>query len=90
MIWELWREFKASLLLKISPRQRPNQKWVTDVTKFSLFGDMIYLLPILGLHSSDFTSYVISDRRVLTMVTEMMQKAIPVLPRNFSSIPHSA
>ena len=33
--------------------EKPNQKWVTDVTEFSLFGEKLYLSPILNLHSSD-------------------------------------
>ena len=44
---------------------RPNQKWVTDVTEFSLFGEKLYLSPILDLHSSDLVSYTISERPVL-------------------------
>ena len=28
--------------------EKPNQKWVTDVTEFSLFGEKLYLSPILG------------------------------------------
>ena len=67
----------------------PNQKWVTDVTEFALFGEKIYLSPILDLHSSDLVSYVISDRPVLSMVTDMVKKAIPVLPENVSPILHS-
>lgn len=35
---------------------KPNQKWVTDVTEFSLFGEKLYLSPILDLHSSDLIS----------------------------------
>ena len=38
---------------------KPNQKWVTDVTEFSLFGEKFYLSPILDLHSSDLVSYTI-------------------------------
>ena len=44
--------------------EKPNQKWVTDVTEFSLFGEKLYLSPILDLHSSDLVSYTISDRPV--------------------------
>ena len=33
--------------------EKPNQKWVTDVTEFSLFGAKLYLSPILDLCSSD-------------------------------------
>ena len=32
---------------------KPNQKWVTDVTEFSLFGQKLYLSPILDLYSRD-------------------------------------
>ena len=42
--------------------EKPNQKWVTDVTEFSLFGEKLYLSPILDLCSSDLVSYTISDR----------------------------
>ena len=42
--------------------EKPNQKWVTDVTEFSLFGEKLYLSPILDLHSSDLVSYTIPDR----------------------------
>ena len=53
----------------------PNQKWVTDVTEFSLFGEKLYLTPILDLHSSDLVSYTISEHPVLSMVTTMLDKA---------------
>ena len=43
----------------------PNEKWVTDVTEFSLFDQKLYLSPILDLHSSDIVSYTISDRPIL-------------------------
>ena len=48
--------------------ERPNQKWVTDVTEFSLFGEKLYLSPILDLCSEDLVSYTISNRPVLSMV----------------------
>ena len=47
------------------------EKWVTDVTEFSLFGEKLYLSPILDLCSSDLVSYTISDRPVLSMVTSI-------------------
>ena len=55
--------------------EKPNQKWVTDETEFSLFGEKLYLSPILDLHSSDLVSYTISDRPVLSVVTTMLDKA---------------
>ena len=65
--------------------EKPNQKWVTDVTEFSLFGEKLYLSPILDLCSSDLVSYTISDHPVLSMVTTMLDKAfekISVLLQN--------
>ena len=59
--------------------ERPNQKWVTDVTEFHLFGEKLYLSPILDLHSRDIVSYVISERPVLSMVTSMLEKALSTL-----------
>ena len=68
---------------------RPNQKWVTDVTEFSLFGEKLYLSPILDLHSSDLVSYTISARPMLSMVTTMLDKAFEKIPDATNLILHS-
>ena len=68
---------------------RPDQKWVTDVTEFSLFGEKLYLSPILDLYSSDLVSYTISERPVLSMVTNMLDKAFEKIPDNTNLILHS-
>ena len=54
--------------------EKPNQKWVTDVTEFSLFGQKLYLSPILDLHNGYLVSYAIFDRPILSMVTTMLDK----------------
>ena len=69
--------------------EKPNQKWVTDVTEFSLFGEKLYLSPILDLHSSDLVSYTISDRPVLSMVASMLDKAFEKIPDGTGLILHS-
>ena len=76
----LQRDFKA---------ERPNQKWVTDVTEFSLFGQKVYLSPIIDLYSRDVVSYTISDRPVLNMVTTMLEKAFSKIPDGTELILHS-
>ena len=68
---------------------RPNQKWVTDVTEFSLFGEKLYLSPVLDLCSSDLVSCTISERPVLSMVTTMLEKAFEKIPDNTNLILHS-
>ena len=69
--------------------EKPNQKWVTDVTEFSLFGEKLYLFPILDLHSSDLVSYTISDRPVFSMVTTMLDEAFAKIPDGTNLILHS-
>ena len=69
--------------------EKPNQKWVTDVTEFSLFGEKLYLSPILDLCSSDLVSYTISDRPVLSMVTTMLDEAFAKIPAGTNLILHS-
>lgn len=68
---------------------KPNQKWVTDVTKFSLFGQKLYLSPILDLCSRDIVSYTIYDHPVFSMVTEMLDKAFAKIPDGTNLILHS-
>ena len=63
---ELNREFRA---------EKPNQKWVTDVTQFRLFGQKLYFSPILDLYSGDIVAYTISDSPNLEMVTTMLEQA---------------
>ena len=69
--------------------ERPNQKWVTDVTEFSLFGQKLYLSPILDLHNGYLMSYAISDRPILSMVTTMLDKAFETIPDGTGLILHS-
>jgi len=67
----------------------PNQKWVTDVTEFSLFGEKLYLSPVLDLYSSDIVSYEISHRPAFSMVMNMLDNAASQLPLGAAPILHS-
>ena len=69
--------------------EKPNQKWVTDVTEFQLFGQKLYLSPILDLCSRDIVSYTISDRPVLPMVITMLEKAFATIPDDANLLLHS-
>ena len=69
--------------------EKPNQKWVTDVTEFSLFGQKLYLSPILDLHNGYLVSYAIFDRPILSMVTTMLDKAFETIPDETGLILHS-
>ena len=77
---ELNREFRA---------EKPNQKWVTDVTEFRLFGQKLYLSPILDLCSGDIVTYTISESPNLLMVTTMLEQAFEKIPDNTGLLLHS-
>lgn len=79
----------TNLLARNFEADGPNQKWVTDVTEFSLFGQKLYLSPILDLYSRDIVSYTIYDRPVLAMVTKMLDKAVAKIPPDTKLTLHS-
>ena len=78
-----------NLLERNFEAEKPNQKWVTDVTEFHLFGQKLYLSPILDLCSRDIVSYALSDRPVLSMVTRMLDSAFAQIPDGTNLILHS-
>lgn len=68
---------------------KPNEKWVTDVTEFSLFGSKLYLSPILDLYNGEIVSYSISERPTFKQTMEMLNKAFEKIPDNLNLILHS-
>ncbi len=88
-----YRSYKGSvgknapkLLQRDFQTDKPNQKQVTDVTEFYLFGQQLYLPLILDLCSSDFVSYTISDRPVLNILTSMLDKTFEKISANTNLI----
>lgn len=74
------RNFKADL---------PNQKWTTDITEFSMYGEKLYLSPILDMFNGEIISYTICDRPVLKQVMDMLTLAFEKIPDNTNLIFHS-
>lgn len=68
---------------------RPNQKWTTDITEFSLFGSKLYLSPILDMFNGEIISYSISERPVLKQVMDMLDEAFEKIPDHTNLIFHS-
>ena len=54
----LQRDFKA---------EKMNQKWVTDVTEFHLFGEKRYLSPVLDLCNGEIIAYNVMNRPVYNL-----------------------
>ena len=67
----------------------PHKKLVTDVTEFHLFGNKIYLSPVLDLYNSELIFYTIYRHPVLDMVKEMVEGTIAVIGDNTNAILHS-
>lgn len=78
-----------NLLARDFHAEGPNQKWVTDVTKFSLFGGKLYLSPVLDLYNGEIIRYAISERAQYRQVEEMLDKAFSRLPDGSGLIFHS-
>ncbi len=76
----LERDFKAD---------KPNQKWVTDVTEFSLFGTKLYLSPIIDLFNGEVVAYDLSYHPNLKQVTNMLEQAFAKISDNIGLILHS-
>lgn len=51
---------------------KANEKWVTDVTEFSVQGKKLYLSPVLDLFNREIISYSLSERPVMEMVNTML------------------
>ena len=76
----LQRRFKA---------ERPNVKWVTDVTEFNVAGKKLYLSPILDLYNGEIISYHIAERPQFDMVEKMLSKAFSRLNKEEKPMLHS-
>lgn len=76
----LERDFQAS---------KPLEKLVTDVTEFSLFGQKLYLSPILDLFNGEIVSYSMSTSPNFQLTKDMISQAFEKIPDNTNLILHS-
>jgi putative transposase len=74
------REFRAS---------KPNEKWVTDITEFKLFGETLYLSPILDLYNGEIIAYEINRRQGFDLILGTITKALEKKMENDTLILHS-
>jgi len=78
-----------NLLERDFAAKQPNEKWVTDVTEFSLFGQKLYLSPILDLYNGEIISYNISNSPNFAQITDMLDQAFQRIPNDTNLIFHS-
>ncbi|EPT9760068.1 IS3 family transposase, partial [Shigella sonnei] len=68
---------------------RPNQKWVTDVTEFKVDGRKLYLSPIMDLYNGEIVSYNLTERPLASMVKSMLLDAVEQLNKDDKPLLHS-
>jgi len=91
-----YRSYKGTIG-KIAPNildrqftaDKPNEKWVTDITEFKLFGEKLYLSPILDLFNGEIITYTIGSRPTYSLVSEMLEKSFERLSENHELLLHS-
>lgn len=65
------------------------EKWVTDITEFKLFGEKLYLSPVLDLFNYEIITYTIGSRPTYSLVSEMLDQALERLPKEHQLLMHS-
>jgi len=76
----LQRQFEA---------EKPNQKWVTDVTEFKVGNENLYLSPIMDLFNGEIIAYQIQRRPMFGLVKDMLQEALDMLKPDEKPLVHS-
>ncbi|SEB21308.1 Transposase InsO and inactivated derivatives, partial [Thalassobacillus cyri] len=69
--------------------EKPNQKWVTDITEFKLFGEKLYLSPVLDLYNGEIITYTIGSSPVYSLVGTMLDQALKRLDEDDQLLMHS-
>ena len=76
----LQRQFKAD---------KPNEKWVTDITEFKIANQKLYLSTVLDLYNGEIIAHQIEDRPVYELVKKMLSKAFARLDETDKPMLHS-
>ena len=68
---------------------RPNEKWVTDITEFHCFWGKLYLSVLIDLYARDIVAYSISKHPDINQVIDMLNIAFSKHPNLEGLIIHS-
>jgi transposase InsO family protein len=79
----------SNLLARDFKAEKMNQKWVTDITEFHLFGEKRYLSPVLDLCNGEIISYTLMSRPTYKLVRNMLEKAITRIKPGDALLLHS-
>ncbi|MHB0780479.1 IS3 family transposase [Pseudomonas putida] len=79
----------ANVLERNFIAQRPNQKWVTDVTEFKVAHQKLYLSPVMDLYNGEIVAYEMASRPCYSLVGNMLGKALDCLGEKPKLVLHS-
>lgn len=69
--------------------QAPNEKWVTDVTEFSVAGEKCYLSPVLDLYNGEIVGWETARKPLMPMINNMLSSALRHLTGEQRPLLHS-
>ena len=78
-----------NLLNRRFEAERPNEKWVTDVTEFNVRGKKLYLSPVMDLFNGEIVAYEMNERPLFPLVGNMLKKALSRLTAQEAPMMHS-
>lgn len=78
-----------NILNRCFQAEKPNQKWVTDITEFKLFGQKFYLSPILDLFNREIITYTLHTRPTFDLVETMLKKGLQHVNKTDELLLHS-
>lgn len=78
-----------NLLNRVFKATKPNQKWATDITEFSVSGKKLYLSPVIDLYNQEIISYELSEKPDFKRVMTMLDKALRKVDKPQSLLLHS-
>lgn len=88
-----WRgavgQLAPNLLNRQFRAQRPNEKWVMDVTEFNVKGQKLYLSPVMDFYNGEIIAWHSAVRPTFDLVGNMLRKAFCRLARHEHPLLHS-
>jgi transposase InsO family protein/transposase-like protein len=68
---------------------KPNEKWLTDITEMKAVDGKLYLSPVIDCFDGMVVSWEMSEHPDAKLANTMLEKAIATLPRNAKPLIHS-
>lgn len=80
---------EPNLLDRNFKTNKPNTKWVTDITEFNIAGKKRFMASIMDLYNREIISYTVAHSPTVALVTDMLKKAFVKLKKKNDLLIHS-